>query len=1057
MANSRVMMLLVSLTFVCAGAVRAEDEEPPAAEPSLVINFPGLGEPAEKTPHATFTAQFSAEALEPILTDRVELLPIPMQFETNRTDALNALRRVSMEAVVQELMPLLTSTYADSFDPDHDLIVTPVSKDKRVTIETADLPEGAYTGPTTEVVGFLLHRIDEQQYLQVAIRVFQVARQLLSTGSPAVDRLSPSYYEIAATREVAAMVDTIKDKETVRRQIGDELGVYDENGNIDESRAEWVKESRRFSYVVKDGQFIEKLRPMVEQINADMKAAGFTADEFPVDTPGIHFDADLRDVEILLPRNAMERFLKQADLLERRMAEESMISVEVVRLTDRDIEDGVVASRAEGSFQGVHDRNVGVRHSLYVRQLGVNALTAVANRELSVLNASQIASGTVPAGTEPIVMPGLDITGLTRPDEVTTLGTDFTTGADPVFFDSRRQTLGFSYIGPDGIRHVLNFETMDSLRRFWERIERNLIVHKIKKTPDVQNFTVPVGPETKTFQGIAALISQQNQEIVVSTGTGAQSKLSATAGSWLVVKDFDIIPTPGSSTALSDEEMQEIRDRVLMTMLLRDPLVDVNVKTELVETESREVLSTELTRLLNEYGSRPVRPGRDARSFGYLYGSRFEDMNEVATVEKKERNSKIAMTFYSSQGIILAEPGATSLGDSNELTSFTTQLRPNKVTPISSFVSKTASDTADSSSLTGVARGERSREEKAMVHLLIRARFPHDEREIRDRDEGAYLGYFKLPMGKKPLSQVDLPFLSSSEHPLDRLAQMTPGRMFETLDPARVMKVSSWLNPNRLQGGVPIQVFEANRTRVLFNRRLIAASPHQNQSLLSQYRRRFIVQVRSLLEYDEDLFDAPNIALRNMAQWNDPYRIVVALQNSAGKFAYHRLIKLIDDVGASLIDMDMVDDRLAVTESGTWGRHRLRPLTADEVIALQRDVGAHYLRMEELYGDAFLEAVAMILGLGSYNTLDYGKVKHGPFHGYERLVMFDRDASTYVSADLIIDAHENFLLLRRGGLKGEMFKSGYEYVENMPKELRRFVIVGKDILKNRETPKYKED
>jgi hypothetical protein len=307
-------------------------------------------------------------------------------------------------------------------------------------------------------------------------------------------------------------------------------------------------------------------------------------------------------------------------------------------------------------------------------------------------------------------------------------------------------------------------------------------------------------------------------------------------------------------------------------------------------------------------------------------------------------------------------------------------------------------------------------------------------------------------MGKEPLSQVDLPFLSSSEHPLDRLAQMSPGRMFETLDAARVTRVSSWVNPNRIQGTVPSQVFEANRTRMLFMSRLIAASPHQDQSGIAEYRRRFIVQVRSLLEYDEDLFDAPNIALRNMAQWNDPYRVVVALHNSAGKFAYHRLIKLIDDVGASLIDMDFVEDRLAVAESGSWGRHRLRPLDADEVVALQRDVGAHYLRMEQLYGDAFLEAIAMILGLGSYETLDYSEIKDSPFRGYERLVMFNRNASSYLPSTVINEAHEDFLLLRRGGVEGNMFKKGFEYVENMPKDFKRFVIVGKEILKIRETP-----
>ena len=80
------------------------------------------------------------------------------------------------------------------------------------------------------------------------------------------------------------------------------------------------------------------------------------------------------------------------------------------------------------------------------------------------------------------------------------------------------EELGFSYIGPDGIRHTLTSEVVDSLREFWDRIERNLIVHKIKKTDSLTDYTVPVGPNTNTYKGIAALISQENQQQVVAHG-----------------------------------------------------------------------------------------------------------------------------------------------------------------------------------------------------------------------------------------------------------------------------------------------------------------------------------------------------------------------------------------------------------------------------------------------------------------------------------------------------------------------------------------------------------
>jgi len=1042
--------ILLTGLLLLSGLAQAEPAAP-AEETSknVTIQVP-CPAPAAAPAAPTFTARFTADDLEPLLTDRKELLPIPLQFEGNRTACLDAVKRVNMGAVVDALLPVLAGEFADRFVPDRDLLVAPVPAANQVRIEDPLLPGGAYTGPAEEVVGFLLHGVSQDDYVRVAIRVMQTARQLLESGDPGIDRTAPGYYQEIAARQVAALKEGQAMREAVRRQFGEALGVYNEQGELDETQAKWVKESRRFSYVVRDGQFIGRLKPLVDEINQAADLAGFTAPEFPVDKPGIHFDGDLGDVEILLPRDYVKAFLDQADVLERRMAEESMISVEVVRLTDRDIQNGAVASRLNASFQGVHDTQYGFSEKSVIRQVGINALTAIANRELSITNANAITAGLIPEGTPAVQLPPYVLPSLVQPRATPTIGTSFAIGADDVFFDGREQSFGFSYIGPDGIEHVLSYDVVDSLRQFWERIERNLIVHKILKTPNKEKFTVPVGPETKTFEGIAALISQQNQNLVVATGTGALSELSATAGTWLVIKDFEITPIPGSSTALSDEERQMIRDRVMMTMLLRDPMIPVITKTRLVELEDRTARSDRLTDLLEELDGRPLRPGRDERSFGSLFRSRYDDTREVATVEKKERNSKISMTFYSSQGTIQSNLGITALGDQNDLTSFTTQLSPNRVTPISSFFTRSASNTQDTSSLTGLARGENEIEEKARTHLVIRARFPDDERERQDREEGRFLGYFQLPMGKDPLSSVNLPFLSSSEHPLERLAQNRPGLLFPALDRTRIRQPALLLNPNRIVGDVPRDVWEACTTRYLFNMRIIADTPTNDLATVAAYRQRFVVEVRSLLEYDEDLFDAPNIALRNMDHWNDPYRIVTALNNSAERFAYNRLIKLIDDMGAALLDEDFIEDRLAVAEPDFWGNRRLRPLTPDEVRDLRRDVAAHYLRVEEVYGDAFLEAVAIVLGLNTYQTLSHKEATAGPFVGYERLAMFDRTGQPFIPPVQVEQAHQDFVRLREGGYKGRLFQPSLEFVEHMPKDLRSFVVVGKDIIEHRQ-------
>ncbi len=750
-------------------------------------------------------------------------------------------------------------------------------------------------------------------------------------------------------------------------------------------------------------------------------------------------------MEILLPRPMLETFLAEADLLERRMAEDSMISIEVVRLTDRDIISGAVASRLDSSFRGVHDIER-FNQDAVVRQAGINALTAIANRELQIVNLEGIEAGTLPAGTPPVTLPAIELPPIQRDRTATTLGTSMAIGADEAFFDGTEQSYGFSYIGPDGIEHRLAFDVVDNLREFWDRIERNLIVHKIRKTETLEQFTVPVGPATKTFEGIAALISQENQQIVVATGTGAISELSATAGTWLVIKDFEITPIPGSSTALSETEIQAIEDRVLLTMLLRDPLVSIEVKTGLVEADHREELRSLLDELRGEYRDRPLRDGNRALTFGDLYDARRKETLQDASLEKKERNSKITLTFYSSQGTILDKTGVTALGDANDLTSFTTQLSPNVVTPISSFFTKSASGTKDTSQITGVARGENENKEKTMTHLVVRARFPTDDRERKDRDEGRFLGYFELPLSREPLSTVNLPFLSSSEHPLERLAQVRVGRMFPALDASRIKKASVWFNPNSLAGDVPREVWEACQTRLLMNIKILSESAPHNQALTADYRQRFIIEVRSLLEYDPDFFDAPNIALRNMSHWNDPNRIVLALRNGAGRFALQRLIAMIDELGLLLVPQDYVDNYLAVASTGFWGRHRIALLSEAEVTALRRDVANHFLRIEEVYGDAFLEAVSLLCGLGTYHSTELERVSTGPFDGYADLVVFDNSTELHADPALTRRAHEDFLLLRSGGFEGGLFEPSFVTLSDLTDAARTYVVRGAEIL-----------
>jgi hypothetical protein len=1003
-----------------------------------------------------FTARFTSKSLQTLLKKHPDLLPLPFHLDGQQQAFKDALERVNMGQLIEVLQPYLNKQFAGRFQKERDLIQVPVPEDKQITIEAPELEKGAYQGPDTLTTGFLLQNINEDEYIQVAVRMMQTARQLLDSGRPLSDRTNPEFYNLLAEQrveqlmqELAQRKEQVRKQTEIRQEIGEALGIYDPESGTFQGEGNWRKETRRFTYIVQDdGQFIDRLRPIVKNINHRMEIAGFTPPpQMDSAQPGIHFDPDLKDVEIVLPKPIMSRFLEEADQLEQRMAEEHMISIEAVRLTNRDIVDGAIASRLNVKAQGVHDVQRYDPQEV-VRELGINSLVAVANQQLQIRALRSIESGQWPPGVDPVQISTPQLPPAQIQPSNTTVGSTFSLGADDIFFDGREQSYGFSYISPDGVEHIFSFEVVDSLREFWDRIERNLIVHKIKKTEDRTEFKVPVGPDTLTFEGIAALISQEDQQLVVATGTGAISEISATAGTWLVIQDFMINPIPGSSTTLLEKEKKMVKSKVLLTMFLRSPNVPAVIKRELLGAPTRQELWDLFDKYYDEYDDQQIRAGRGAQTFADVFERRRKVAIEDAAVNKKERNSVITLSFYSSQGNIIQQPGTTQLGSANDLTSFTTQLRPNHVTPISSFFTKSGSGAKGSSPLTGIAKGESTNKEKVMTHLVIRARFPTIERERQDRQEGRHLGYFELPMNRKPASNVDLPFLSSSEHPLERLSKLRIGLMFDALQEDRVKEPLELINPNSLTGKVPRNVYETAMTRLLMNRKIISDSPGSEATLTPLYRKRFITEVRSLLEYDKDFFAAPNLALRNMKQWNTPERIVLALNNCPDKFALQQLIEMIDDLGRQLVPEDYAENYLAISPP-SWFGHKVYPLTHQQLKTLRRDVANHYMRIHEIYGDAFLEAVSTILHLGTYQPEDREQLKDGPFRGYHNLVVFDRGGNVMADEDLFVEAHEQFLLLKEGGREGKLFEPSFETIQDMPDECQQLVTRGQEILEHK--------
>lgn len=1043
--------------FVFAQSPATQPAPSPAGQgKTVIVNVESESAKGKPGAPAQFPARFTPESLAGFLENNVDRLPLPMKPASEREAVRAALEKIDMGELLESMEDRLVKLLDKRLDWSTGLIAEALPPDRRVTIDLSDLKLEPYEGPKQQVLGLMVTSVTEEEYVTIALEMMEKARQLLQTGDPLYDRTHPDHLKAVAERDVAGIrakhtreAATAKEIEAARKRVGELLGVYNSQTGRFDGEAKWVKESRRFTYVVnpKTGEFIERLAPVVESVNREMALAGFPGPT-ALDKPGVHFDASLGDVEIVLPKPMVSGFLAELDAMEQRMAEKLTISIEAVRLTDRDIVNGAVAARLSADMLGVHDASYGFNQQAVLRRTGINALTAIANQQLQIQQLNSVAAGSWPAATPLVTLQPPELPPLQQTKTWTSVGGNWSVGADPIFFDGRQQTFGLTYVDPNGAQHTLGLDVVDSLRKYWSRIERNLIVHKIKKDPQLPptKYTVPVGPSTNTFDGLAALISQEDQNLIVATGTGAISQISAKAGTWLVIQDFQISPVPGSSTAVSEEDVEELRLKTLLTMFLRDPNTDVELKRQFLESSSIEGLSRLLTQHLESQHDQPIIKGPHPRTYGMAYDERFATAMDNAAIKKKEENTVIALTFYSSQGNIIQSPGATQLGSANDLTALTTELRPNFVTPISSFVLKTLENTDSKSPLTGLNKGESSDEAKTMAHLLVRARFPTPERVQRELDEGRQLGYFKLPLEREPLSTTSLPFLSSSEHPLERLASFRFGAMFDSLQASKIRRHLSLFEPNVLDGTISESTWRVATARLMMNMRIISDSPGRDTTLAPRYRERFIAEVRSLLEYDPDFFDEPNVAMRTMFEWNDTERAVAALNNSPNRFALQRLVGMIDELGGILVPDSYIQDNLAAADCRLLEGHRLRELSEAEIQVVRRDAANHFLRQGEAYGDAFMEAVASILGLGSYRPTKRAELEKGPLRGYQDLVIFDRSGQAEeADAEIREQAHEKFITLRNGGYKAPLFQPSMMVMEDLSRLERKFVIRGGDL------------
>jgi hypothetical protein len=109
-------------------------------------------------------------------------------------------------------------------------------------------------------------------------------------------------------------------------------------------------------------------------------------------------------------------------------------------------------------------------------------------------------------------------------------------------------------------------------------------------------------------------------------------------------------------------------------------------------------------------------------------------------------------------------------------------------------------------------------------------------------------------------------------------------------------------------------------------------------------------------------------------------------------------------------------------------------------------VAAHYLRFQEVYGDAFLEAISSMLHLGTYDTFSHKELLEGPFRGYHNLVLLDGTGLRLNEPESYADALRNFRMLKLSDLDRENAEISFDTIEDLPEEQERFVIRGTECL-----------
>lgn len=1034
--SSIVLSLLAGILWY-AGDAGAQS----SASPSDSSSIPGAsGAPlAAPKPHLsvnstkfTFSSAISRD-LKYWLTKPEDQFPFGMPVWTRLDEYIKAIETTDFDPIARTTLEDLVRRSAGKSPGEYEKILDRIhlffeDQDQLLTSDKSIADQVPQNKP---ILFFTIDLISEQTYYEVvallaqnALRWAEPRRPLTILepeqvgGEEVLERVLTETYGVSSLEELTQsdwIIDTI-----YARQVFEDSLVQNEPTSPLRSR-------RLIPELQEKADQVNTLVRMLYQL-ATLEPNSIKGVKLEGRRPGIHPVGTCGALHIALPEPIYHYFRKVTQDYLIQIMTRFPIDIEVLRITDSDFMDDVLALRTTGTLAGISDntRNLApYRDSIYDWTVGT--MISLANRNLGIQNAQDIANGLVPPSTQPLILGPAPTRGDRMPmvRVPRTFGPTYNLGAGPEFFDGSQQVVGFSYDGPDG-RVDVSFELMDKIRNAWTRIENESVFSNLTPDSPTTSFQVPIA--LQTVEGLVGYVAPDTEKTVTTLESGSALTEESTGGIWLIINSIQYVPRNGESLILTAQEIKKTEALTKLEILVNDPAVDERDIESLFEAESEADSIQQIEAMFDARihckedsdGHSPYQHLAITFMPNYSYEEilkdRLEDRLEHQLGRKIEDNSAFTMTYYSNEGV------RTGPGRSQNSAFYQTVTIPgNQVTKVARNGSNFTSSVEERSRLWGVKRGDSQREERDMVTIAVRATLETGLRSRWKLDEGRRSTFYHLPTGREGAFRINLPFTGPTHHPLSVVSHYRFGSVFACFD----------------EDKVPSPHYQSCSTRKRLIARIIGNSFNYDNFYIATLADRFLYLIRPLVSYDE-LFNNHKFSLRSSEDWQRLGSLWHAfLEGRRSDAAMRRFDDLLRRTGEILLPDSFINENLlASTHSWATPRH----LTAREIELLRIDLAAHYLRFTEVIADGLVEFIATYYsGLPRYSAKNDKEFKDSLLDGYHDLILFDESKRPGLGEAAQVEAAAFWDGLKRGRKK-------IHQLDSLGRQAQGFIIRGTQIL-----------